>query len=227
MVAACAIAPSDYVVEIGPGRGALTAHLRPKTEHLFLVEKDEALAARLPEQFDLPAAQVWVGDAMAYVPDPQHRWIVAGNLPYNVSLPIIFHWMDYAPLITHMVVMVQKEVGLRLAAASGSKIYGIPSVLLQAEAEVALLFHVGPGNFFPPPKVDSSVIRITPKASPFKSAAERACFAGLVKHAFANRRKMIANTLAPYRDRFAEVGLSGKERAEALSVATFIRLAKL
>lgn len=223
IVEACAITSEDYVLEVGPGKGALTEHLVRQTSNLFAVEKDEEAAAKLSERFFFKK-EMTVGDALAYILNPRYRWIVVGNLPYNVGLPILFHFLDQARHVKRMIFMLQKEVAERLAAKPGGKNYGIPSVLLQAEAEVRLLFHVGPGNFAPPPKVDSSVIEIIPTPSPFVDAAERTRFAALVKRAFATRRKMIGNTLAGYRDRFAACGLSGKERAEDLAIRDFLTL---
>lgn len=217
---ACRIDTDDFVLEIGPGRGALSRYLTRYTAHLYAIEKDRHLAKTL----EIPHLEI--GDALDYRLDPAHRWIVTGNLPYNVSVPLIFHFLEQAPLITRMVFMVQKEVALRLAAPHGSKIYGIPSVLVQAEANVRSLFHIGPGNFTPKPKVDSTVIEITPKSSPFKTNDDRERFRAIVKQAFSQRRKMIANTLGNYRSYFLELGLTGKERAEELPLALFLKFAK-
>lgn len=217
----CRITSDDFVLEIGPGKGALTQQLARYTQHLYAVEKDRHLATAL----STPVAELSIGDALDYRLDPAHHWIVTGNLPYNISVPIIFHFLDQANHIKRMIVMVQKEVALRLAAAHGSKVYGIPSVVLQAEADVRLLFHIGPGNFSPKPKVESTVIEIVPRASPFKSEEERTRFRTLVKQAFSQRRKMIANTLSRYRFSFEQFGLTGKERAEELSLDTYLALA--
>lgn len=224
IVEACQIAPDDEVLEIGPGRGALTGLLRQKTDHLHLAEKDEFLAAQFIEKGIVASAQVWIGDVLTYLLDESRSWIVVGNLPYNVSLPIIFHFMTHATAVRRMIFMVQKEVADRLASPPGSKAYGIPSVCLQAEAKLRRLFDVGPGNFFPPPTVDSSVIEIIPHASPFTTEDERRRFAAIVKQAFSARRKTIANTLPQYRDLFSQLGLTGKERAEVLSVERYLQL---
>ena len=166
IVALAHLTSDDTVLEIGPGRGALTPFILEKTDHALFIEKDEVLADDLKMRFSLDDNQLIIGDACEFRLPIDQKYVVIGNLPYNVATQIIFHMMEQKEQISRMIVMVQKEVALRFAAAHGSKIYGIPSVLLQAEARVRLLMTLAPTQFIPAPKVDSSVIEITPIASP-------------------------------------------------------------
>ncbi len=222
------VGPDDWAFEIGPGRGALTRHLAPRTSELYGVEKDEALAAGLVARGLFSKDRLTTGDFLEHPLSafslPSRPGIVVGNLPYNVSVPIIFHVMEDKARVKRAVFMVQREVGLRLAAEPGSKAYGIPSVLLQAEARVERGFLVKRTHFNPPPKVESIVIALTPQATPFKDETEKKAFATLVKQAFSARRKVIANTIPAYRPLFATAGLSGRERPEEISLAGYLAL---
>jgi 16S rRNA (adenine1518-N6/adenine1519-N6)-dimethyltransferase len=152
---------------------------------------------------------------------------LVGNLPYNLSSPILFHALDHAAAIRDMHFMLQKEVVDRMAAAPGSKVYGRLSVMLQAWCRVTALFAIGPGAFRPPPKVDSAVVRLVPRAPSEVGIDDPARFAAIVRDAFGQRRKTLRNALSRICDEAAirAAGVDPGARAEQLSVADFIRLA--
>jgi 16S rRNA (adenine1518-N6/adenine1519-N6)-dimethyltransferase len=152
---------------------------------------------------------------------------LVGNLPYNISSPILFHALDHAAAISDMTFMLQKEVVDRMAAAPGSKVYGRLSVMLQAWCEVTALFVVPPGAFRPPPKVDSAVVRLVPRDPATVGIVDPKHFADVVRAAFGQRRKTLRNALNGVVDEagFAAAGVRSDARAEQLQVADFIALA--
>jgi len=152
---------------------------------------------------------------------------LVGNLPYNISSPILFHALEHAAAISDMTFMLQKEVVDRMAAGPGSKVYGRLSVMLQAWCQVTSLFVVPPGAFRPPPKVDSAVVRLVPRDPATVGIADPQHFAHLVKAAFGQRRKTLRNALNGIVDEagFAATGVRSDARAEQLEVADFIALA--
>ncbi|HZW19175.1 MAG TPA: 16S rRNA (adenine(1518)-N(6)/adenine(1519)-N(6))-dimethyltransferase RsmA, partial [Luteimonas sp.] len=154
---------------------------------------------------------------------------LVGNLPYNLSSPILFHALDHAGAVRDMHFMLQKEVVERAAAGPGSKVYGRLSVMLQAFCEVTMLFTVGPGAFRPPPKVDSAVMRLVPRDPARIGIDDRARFAAVVRAAFGQRRKTLRNALRAVCDGEAlrAAGIDPQARAEQLGVADFVRLANL
>ena len=159
---------------------------------------------------------------------PEHGRIrLVGNLPYNLSSPILFHALDHAGAIRDMHFMLQKEVVDRMAAAPGSKVYGRLSVMLQAYCTVTALFDVAPGAFRPPPKVDSAVVRLVPKDPQDIGIARPRRFADVVRAAFGQRRKTLRNALKGVveADQIAACGIDPGTRAEQLAVADFVRLA--
>ncbi|WP_028988973.1 16S rRNA (adenine(1518)-N(6)/adenine(1519)-N(6))-dimethyltransferase RsmA [Thermithiobacillus tepidarius DSM 3134] len=231
-----AIAPraDDPMVEIGPGLGALTRALLPHLRALHVVELDRDLISGLETLAAQGPAQLLIhqGDALRFDFADLARQLgrplrVVGNLPYNISTPLIFHLLEAGPQIADMHFMLQKEVVDRLAAAPGGKDYGRLSVMVQAYCQVAPLFHVPPGAFNPPPKVDSAVVRLLPLTQPLVPPERRAGFARLVAAAFAQRRKTLANTLKGLLDPEAirACGVDPGARAETLAVADFVRLA--
>jgi 16S rRNA (adenine1518-N6/adenine1519-N6)-dimethyltransferase len=222
--------PGDVIVEIGPGLGALTRPLLERSAPLHVVELDRDLVARL--RSEIPADRLVVHEADALKFDfgalaGGRRLRVVGNLPYNVSTPLLFHLLDQSEHISDMLFMLQKEVVDRMAAAAGSKDYGRLSVMLQAHLRVEKLFDVRPGAFTPPPKVDSSVVRLTPHRVPPVAIANADAFARIVRAAFSQRRKTLRNTLknlvAP--ETMQALGIDPTRRAETLSLAEFARLA--
>lgn len=225
--------PGDRIVEIGPGQGALTLPLLDRLGALTAIEFDRDLlapltaAARAHGTLTLLNADVLDVDFGALAGDTPIRLV--GNLPYNLSSPILFHALAHAAAIVDMHFMLQKEVVERMAAAPGSKVYGRLSVMLQAYCAVTPLFTVPPGAFRPAPKVDSAVVRLRPRAPADTAIVDPAGFAQLVRAAFGQRRKTLRNALAGVADgaMIEAAGLRPDARAEQLSVADFIRLANL
>ncbi len=225
-----AIAPraDDAMVEIGPGTGILTEALLEHVERLHVVEIDRDLAAALRERFPAKRLVVHEADVLDFpfetLPAPLR---VVGNLPYNVSSPILFRIAGYAERIRDAVFMLQKEVVERMVAEPGSADYGRLSVMLQYRFAMADALHVPPGAFTPPPKVDSAVVRMRPLGGDRPRAADEALFARLVAAAFSQRRKTLRNaTKAIVTDAaFARAGIDPGRRGETLSVAEFIALA--
>ena len=234
----------DLVVEIGPGRGALTEALATRAGRLLALEIDAELAARLRERL-AGAAHVEVRQAdarrfdyralRALVPDPGGRVLVVGNLPYSVGKPILAALVEAAPPIDEMALMLQKEVAERVAAGPGGRDYGALSVLTQVRCAVRLAFSVPPGAFSPPPQVDSAVLHLAPHPVPPVPVADPARFAAVVRAAFSQRRKSLANALAAglgsgteaARRLVEAAGLDPGRRAETLTLAEFARLAAL
>lgn len=220
--------PDDVVVEIGPGRGALTAALAPRVATLHAVEIDRQLAGQLTsEAHGMPNLVVHQQDALRFeycLVAPQLR--VIGNLPYNISTPLLFRLLDCSSCIEDMHLMLQKEVVDRLLASPGSRIYGRLSVMAQQRCRGELLLKVAPGAFTPPPRVQSAVVKLVPEAAPGHAVADPAHFAALVKKAFAQRRKTLRNALKGLvtTDELEQCGIDPHSRAEQLSVAQFTRL---
>lgn len=225
--------PGDAIVEIGPGQGALTFPLLDRHGALTAIEFDRDLhapllaAARAHGELKLVEGDVLDVDFTALAGDRRIRLV--GNLPYNLSSPILFHALDHAAAIRDMHFMLQKEVVERMAAPPGSKVYGRLSVMLQAYCTVTPLFTVPPGAFRPAPKVDSAVVRLVPRAADAIGIRDRARFAAIVRAAFGQRRKTLRNALAGTveADAIVAAGLDPGARAEQLSVADFARLAGL
>lgn len=221
----------DRLVEIGPGQGAITFPLLRRYPKLTVIEFDRDLIA------PLTAAAAPLGELTIV-----HRDVLrvdftelaagspirlVGNLPYNISSPILFHALDHAASISDMTFMLQKEVVDRMAAGPGSKVFGRLSVMLQAFCEVKALFVVPPGAFRPPPKVDSAVVRLVPRDPATIGINDRDRFAEVVRAAFGQRRKTLRNALNGVCDaaQFEAAGVRPDARAEQLEVADFIALA--
>ena len=228
IVAAIRPETADHMVEIGPGPGALTRPLLETLPHLDVVEVDREMVARLRAEFPLDRLSVHSVDALAYDfagLGPGLR--VVGNLPYNISSPLLFHLAASAESIIDMTFMLQKEVVDRMAAAPDTPDYGRLSVMLQSRFKVAKLFTVPPGAFQPPPKVDSAIVRLAPLALEQVPYRDAGVFAEVVARAFGQRRKTLRNTLKGWVDEtlFAELGIDPRRRGETLSVAEFATLA--
>ena len=228
--------PGDRIVEIGPGQGALTFPLLRRHGELTAIEFDRdllqplAAAAQAHGALSLLNANVLDVDfsALAAGGMPGEGLLrLVGNLPYNLSSPILFHALDHAAAIRDMHFMLQKEVVERLAAGPGSKVYGRLSVMLQAYCTVTPLFTVPPGAFRPAPKVDSAVVRLQPLPPGAVVVADRTRFAHVVRAAFGQRRKTLRNALSGVVDATAieAAGVRPDARAEQLSVADFASLA--
>ncbi len=226
--------PGDRFVEIGPGQGALTFPLLDRHGALTAIEFDRDLlepltaAAKAHGELSLIHSDVMNVDfteLAAKQPGGQIRLV--GNLPYNLSSPILFHALDHAAAVRDMHFMLQKEVVDRMAAPPGSKVYGRLSVMLQAYCGVTGLFKVPPGAFRPPPNVDSAVVRLVPKPAAEIGIDDRARFAAIVRAGFGQRRKTLRNALSSVCDVDALIaaGIDPQTRAEQLAVADFVRLA--
>jgi 16S rRNA (adenine1518-N6/adenine1519-N6)-dimethyltransferase len=225
--------PGDRIVEIGPGQGALTLPLLDRHGALTAIEFDRDLlvplaAAAAPHgELTLLNADVLSVDFTALAGGGQLR--LAGNLPYNLSSPILFHALDHAAAIRDMHFMLQKEVVERMGAAPGSKVYGRLSVMLQAYCVVTPLFTVPPGAFRPAPKVDSAVVRLVPRPAADVGIDDPARFATIVRAAFGQRRKTLRNALSGVAEpsMIEAAGMDPGMRAEQADVAAFVRLANL
>lgn len=225
-----ALGPSrgDHVVEIGPGLGALTRPLLTRLDHLSVVEIDRDLAAALAAEFPSERLVLHVGDALTFdfaALGPELR--VIGNLPYNISSPLLFHLAQFDAALRDITVMLQKEVVQRMAAAPASSDYGRLSVMLQVRFKVERLFTVPAGAFRPPPKVESAVARLVPLGTARPALADPALFAQIVTAAFGQRRKTLRNALKPFADEAAleAAHIAPGARGETLAVADFVRLA--
>lgn len=219
----------DNVLEIGPGLGALTQHLLPMLDALTVIEIDRDLQAALVDLFaETGKLRLIPQDALTVAYDqfgPHLR--VIGNLPYNISTPLILHLLHYSDWIEDLHFMLQKEVVQRLAAAPSCKDYGRLSVMVQYFCEVQYLFDVDPSAFYPKPKVDSAIVRLVPhRESPFVktsfSKLER-----LLAQAFAMRRKTIANNLKPWlsADELQALGVAPSLRPEQIEIDQYVKIA--
>ena len=231
IVQAVAPKPGDRLIEIGPGEGAITLPFLREHGELTVIELDrdlipriEAAAAGLGTLGVIQADVLTVNFTHLAQGSPLR---LVGNLPYNISSPILFHCLDHADAIVDMHFMLQKEVVDRMASAPGSKVYGRLSVMLQLSCRVEPLFKVPPGAFNPPPKVDSAVVRLTPLPPGQRHDADPALVARIVRHAFGQRRKTLSNALhgvATVRQIDA-AGIDPRIRAEQLAPTRFVELA--
>jgi 16S rRNA (adenine1518-N6/adenine1519-N6)-dimethyltransferase len=223
--------PGEHLVEIGPGQGALTLGLLERVGEADAIELDRDLVEPLARRCaGTGTLRVHQADALTFdfrglVRDGQRLRLV-GNLPYNISTPLLFHLLEQADVMADMHFMLQKEVVDRMAAGPGSKTYGRLSVVLQGLCRVDPLFEIGPASFRPPPKVMSSVVRLTPLAEPRVVAARQAAFSAFVATAFGQRRKTLRNNLKGLLDAeaIAAMGIDPGARPETLSLDDFLRL---
>ena len=223
--------PGQLIIEIGPGKAALTAPLAATGATLHLLEIDRDLAARLERQFGgVGNVRVHCADALRTdfsELSAGQRFRLVGNLPYNISTPLLFHVLRWGQLIEDMHFMLQQEVVERLAARPGSKAWGRLSIMCQYHCEVTPLFTVPPEAFQPAPRVQSAIVRLVPHASPPVRVTDMARFERLVKQAFSMRRKTLRNSLRGLLDSaaIAAAGIDPGLRPEALTLAQFATLA--
>jgi 16S rRNA (adenine1518-N6/adenine1519-N6)-dimethyltransferase len=224
--------PDDAMVEIGPGLAAMTRLLLESLKQLHVVELDRDLVERLNKQFDPARLIVHAGDALQFdfasIPVPAGQKLrVVGNLPYNISSPLLFHLADIAPQVQDQHFMLQKEVVERMVAEPGSKAYGRLSVMLQWRYYMELLFVVPPTAFDPPPRVDSAIVRMIPLPQPLACDAKR--LEQVVTKAFSQRRKVIRNCVAGMftESDLADAGIDPQARPEAVPMEQFVALANL
>jgi 16S rRNA (adenine1518-N6/adenine1519-N6)-dimethyltransferase len=227
IVALIAPQPGQAIVEIGPGRGALTAPLLARCGALTVIEIDRDLVARLRRT---PGLEVVEADVLELdftaLPAARsgRRLRVVGNLPYNISTPILFHLLAASAVVEDQHVMLQKEVVARIAAAPASKDYGRLSVMLQWRYEIEPLLEVGPEAFEPPPRVDSAVLRMAPRPAPV--LLDEAVLRELVAVAFSQRRKLLRHTLGRWLEQRADApAFDTQRRAEEVAVSEYVALA--
>lgn len=220
--------PDDLMVEIGPGLGALTRPLLERVHHLTAVEIDRDIVAALRMEFAPDRLTVCEQDALEFDFAALGAGLrVVGNLPYNISTPILFHLAAARPALQDLHLMLQKEVVDRMAAAPATPAYGRLSVMLQYQFEVEPLFGVPPGAFRPPPKVDSTLVRLRPVRVPAVAARDESMLAEIVTKAFGQRRKTLRNALRGLvsEDALRALGIDPGVRGEALPIAAFVAIA--
>ena len=223
--------PGQHFVEIGPGRGAITLPLLAAGVRLDVIEIDRDLARELPALVNSPLCTVHGANALRFdfrqLATAGERLRLAANLPYNISTPLLFHLLGQGPLFTDLHVMLQKEVGERMLASHGSKVYGRLTISIALRCAVARLFTIQPGSFRPPPQVESVFLRLTPHAIPLADAGTLAVADRLVAQAFTMRRKRLSNglrgLLTP--DEIRSAGLDDGARPEELPPEAWLRLA--
>lgn len=217
ILAAVAPRPGERLVEIGPGEGVLTRPLLERVERMDAIEIDRDLAARLEGEFPAQRLRVWPQDALEFDFSAFGEGLrIVGNLPYNISTPLLFHLAQYAARVRDMHFMLQREVVERMVAAPSGPAYGRLSVSLQARFRMQKLFAVSRGAFRPPPKVESALVRLVPLETML--AIDEA----LLRRAFSARRKTLKNAL-PGID-FAALGIDPRLRPENLSPADYARI---
>ncbi len=218
----------DVVVEIGPGLGAITASLAASAGHLHAVELDRDLVARLRRQYEGNAAvTIHEGDALSFdFATLGDRLRIVGNLPYNISTPLLFHLLDYKNHIVDMHFMLQKEVVDRMAAAPGSKAYGRLGIMLGCHLNIESLFDVDKSAFAPPPEVTSAVVRLDPLEPNTFDIRDQELLSKLVTNAFMKRRKTIRNALRDLAE-IADLEAAGIDpglRPEQISISQYVEL---
>ncbi len=230
IVAAISPARGDRVIEIGPGLSALTGPLLAGLDHLTAIEIDRDLAARLrnrysPDRLTVVEADVLTVDFSLLAQGQGLR--VVGNLPYNISTPLLFHLAQYADQVIDQHFMLQREVIDRMVAAPGSSDFSRLSVMLQSRYSMEKLFDVPPESFDPPPRVVSAIVRMVPLPENRPRPADQALFEQVVGKAFGQRRKMLRRSLADWSGQinWAALGIPETARAEDVSVAQYIALA--
>jgi len=227
IVASIAPKPDECIVEIGPGEGALTRPLLERVPQLTAIEIDRDLAAALAAEFSPDRLNLIVADALEFDFGSLPAGIrVVGNLPYNVSTPMLFHLADFADRVRDMHFMLQLEVVDRMAAAHSTPAYGRLSVMLQRRFEIRRLFRVPPGAFRPPPKVDSAVVRLVPRPLAELAPVDEKLFGQVVTRAFGARRKTLRNALSSLIDEpgLRTLGIDAGLRPENLAPDDYIRI---
>jgi 16S rRNA (adenine1518-N6/adenine1519-N6)-dimethyltransferase len=218
----------DHVVEIGPGLGALTEPLIARLDHLHAVEIDRDLSERLRARYPAARLTVHQADALEFefaaLPTPLR---MVGNLPYNISTPLLFRAAGVATRCTDLHFMLQREVVDRMVAEPSAPDYGRLSVMLQYRFRIERLLDVPPRSFRPVPKVHSAVVRLLPRPAEELGAVSEAGFSRVVAQAFSMRRKTLRNTLADFfsASELAEIGIDSRKRAQELPVAAFVTIA--
>ena len=234
MVAAINPQPNDHIVEIGPGLGVLTEALLDHVQELDAVELDRDIIPKLAERCgSLGQLNIYAADALQFdfasIKSDKRYLRIVGNLPYNISTPLMFHLLDSRHFIQDMHFMLQKEVVDRLAAKPGNKDYGRLSVMMQYYCHVESLFEVPPDAFVPPPKVNSAIVRLVPYEKPVVAVKNIKALETILNAAFSQRRKTLRNTLRNYlsAEQIEAQEIDPGRRAETLSLDEFAKLANI
>ena len=223
--------PGDHIAEIGPGQGAITQHLVGACGAMDVIELDRDLVPLLEQQFAGTQLRIHNADALKFdfcsLVRGSEKLRLVGNLPYNISTPLLFHLLDQAHCIRDLHVMLQKEVVDRIVAAPGSKTYGRLSVAVQARCHVQSLFTIGPGAFNPPPKVDSAILRLQPDSERIAHIHDPAMLDRVLTQAFGQRRKTLRNALKRLVDApiLEDLCIDASARAETVTVEAYVLLA--
>jgi 16S rRNA (adenine1518-N6/adenine1519-N6)-dimethyltransferase len=230
IIEAIAPAQEDRMIEIGPGKGAMTARLLAQLNELHVVELDRDLVTLLQKAFANRGLIIHSADALQFQFDQlrtdERQLRIVGNLPYNISTPLLFHLAQYAPMIKDQHFMLQKEVVERMVATPGGRDYGRLSVMLQWRYQMSQLFVVPPQAFDPPPKVESAIVRMIPIAQPL--ACEQHFLEQVVTTAFSQRRKVIRNSLGSLftESQLIEAGINPQARPETIGLEAYVSLAQ-
>ena len=224
--------PEQQLVEIGPGQGALTSVLLERIKHLDVIELDRDLVTLLEKQFPHhEQLTIHSADALRfdYCQLAKEKIRLIGNLPYNISTPLIFHLLEQRHCIHDMHFMLQKEVVERMAAQPSTRAYGRLTIMVQLFCQVEKLFTVPPGAFNPPPKVDSMIVRLVPYEAPQYEIKNQKLLREIVNQAFSQRRKTIRNALKTMltEDQIHSVGIEPGARPETIPIQGFVNLANL
>lgn len=219
---------SDRMIEIGPGLGALTKPLLQRLDRLAVIEIDRDIVARLEKQFSSVKLTIHSIDALQFdFSTLGNQLRIVGNLPYNISTPLLFHLSHYSQIILDMHFMLQKEVVERMVAKPGTSNYGRLSVMLQYHFNMTHVFNVMPHSFSPSPKVESAIVDMIPRPQAQKNAQDETLLSQIVLAAFSQRRKTLKNTLQPYltAQDFEVLAIDSQLRAENLSIENFVVIA--
>lgn len=234
IIAAIDVQKDDHIVEIGPGMGALTNALLNETHQLDIVELDRDLVQYLQEKFKgINTLHIHSADALKFdfsqLATGDQKLRIVGNLPYNISTPLMFHLLEQTPCIEDMHFMLQKEVADRLAAQPCTSVYGRLSLIMQYRCSIDRLFIVPPSSFKPAPKVDSAFVRLIPHRQPPVNVIDEDIFKQVITQAFTQRRKTLRNTLKGTLsiDEIKATGIDPGLRAEALTLEQYARLSNL
>nr|HEX4315665.1 16S rRNA (adenine(1518)-N(6)/adenine(1519)-N(6))-dimethyltransferase RsmA [Kofleriaceae bacterium] len=239
IVDATVSADDDWIVEIGSGLGTLTARLAERVPDgkVIALERDRDMIAVLrTELAGVDNVDIEEADALRYDLKMAARWrgdriTVCGNLPYHIAAPLLFHILDASPHVTRAVVMVQKEMADRIVAQPATEAYGALGVMIRTYADVSTVAKVGAQSFHPPPKIDSTVLRLTPLPAAREELGDAALYSKIVHAAFGQRRKQLRNALRTALDDrvpavLAATGIDGQRRGETLSIAEFAQLSR-
>jgi len=235
------IEKEDIVLEVGPGLGEMTQALAHEARKVIAVEIDPRLVEILKGKLaDIPNVEIIQSDILKFdvrkhLGSEKHPVKVVANLPYQISTPLLFHFIDSRDLFSVLILMLQREVAERMVAPPGRKTYGPLSVLIQSVADVSICFTVKPSAFFPPPEVETAVIRLSWKKSPMIAPEQEDGFRAVVKGCLGYRRKTLANALKysnlllpeNLEKRLEQMGIDPRRRPETLSVQEFVGLASV